>query len=61
MKYIIVQLSPKRFAVAEGSREEYKICTKKITRDEALKVADELRNLDPRDYSDLTKRVFDED
>lgn len=58
MNFIIVQVSPKRFVVAEGAREEYKICTKKMTHDEAIEAADELRRLDVSDYSDLTKRIL---
>ena len=58
MKFIIVQLSPKRFVIAEGDRGEYKVCTKKLTRDEAHQAIKELRKLDTRNYSDMTKRIL---
>ncbi len=56
MNFIIVQLSPKRFAVAEGNRGEYTVCTKGITRDEAIQVERELLNREEREYSELTKQ-----
>ncbi len=63
MRFIIIQVSPRRWVVAErdgaASSRFYTICTTKIkTRQEASIVRTELLNLDTEDYSTITKDVL---
>lgn len=60
MKFIVVQISKKRFAIAEQTSDTtYKVITNKIsTRWEAEKVRNEIDELDYSDYSELTKRML---
>ena len=62
MSFVIVQVSPKRWVVAEQQGIDsvfYKIITKPIAfRDKVLVVWQEILDLDMKDYSALTKEAL---